>query len=154
ATPMGPFFLLDLLGLDTAGHVARYLHDVYGDRVPLHQGMLARIERGELGAKRRRGFYDHAQSPPRATDPGGARTGAAAPVEEVVDRFQLKALVEACLVLEEGIASAKDIDLGMMAGAGIAPAPLQRADRVGLDTVLAQLERARERWGDHYAPPG
>src|SRR5690606_11058110 len=31
ATPMGPFYLLDLLGLDTAGHVARYLNGIYGD---------------------------------------------------------------------------------------------------------------------------
>jgi enoyl-CoA hydratase/3-hydroxyacyl-CoA dehydrogenase len=72
---------------------------------------------------------------------------------EVVERFQLKALVEACLVLEERIASAKDIDLGMMAGAGIVPPPFARADAEGLDTVLARLERAEEEWGEHYAPP-
>jgi enoyl-CoA hydratase / 3-hydroxyacyl-CoA dehydrogenase len=76
-------------------------------------------------------------------------TGAA----EVVERFRLKALVEACLVLEEGIATAKDIDLGMMAGAGIVPPPFARADAEGLDDVLARLERAEAEWGEHYAPP-
>jgi enoyl-CoA hydratase/3-hydroxyacyl-CoA dehydrogenase len=74
-------------------------------------------------------------------------------VEEVVDRFQLKAFVEACLVLEEGIATTKDIDLGMMAGAGLIPPPFARADQEGLDTVLARLERAQEAWGEHFAPP-
>jgi enoyl-CoA hydratase/3-hydroxyacyl-CoA dehydrogenase len=74
-------------------------------------------------------------------------------VAEVVERFQLKAFVEACLVLEEGIATTKDIDLGMMAGAGIVPPPFARADQLGLDTVLARLERAQEEWGEHYAPP-
>jgi enoyl-CoA hydratase/carnithine racemase len=72
---------------------------------------------------------------------------------EVVDRFVLKAFVEACLVLEEGVATSKDIDLGMMAGAGIIPPPFARADQTGLDEVLARLERAEAEWGEHYAPP-
>jgi enoyl-CoA hydratase / 3-hydroxyacyl-CoA dehydrogenase len=75
-------------------------------------------------------------------------------VEEVVERFHLKALVEACLVLEEGISSMREIDLGMMAGAGIMPPPFARADGIGLDEVLARLERAQAEWGEHYAPPG
>jgi enoyl-CoA hydratase/3-hydroxyacyl-CoA dehydrogenase len=72
---------------------------------------------------------------------------------ELPDRFTLKALVESCLVLEEGVASMREIDLGMMAGAGIIPPPFQRADQLGLDVVLAQLERAAELWGDRFAPP-
>jgi enoyl-CoA hydratase / 3-hydroxyacyl-CoA dehydrogenase len=71
----------------------------------------------------------------------------------LVDRFTLKALVESCLVLEEGVASMKDIDLGMMAGAGIIPPPLARADQVGLDEVVARLERAAAEWGEHFEPP-
>jgi enoyl-CoA hydratase/3-hydroxyacyl-CoA dehydrogenase len=71
----------------------------------------------------------------------------------LVDRFTLKALVESCLVLEEGIASLKDIDLGMMAGAGIIPPPFARADQLGLDEVLAKLEHAQREWGDSFAPP-
>lgn len=54
----------------------------------------------------------------------------------LIDRFRLKALVESCLVLEEGIASVREIELGMMAGAGIVPGPFAEADRAGLDTVL------------------
>jgi enoyl-CoA hydratase / 3-hydroxyacyl-CoA dehydrogenase len=71
----------------------------------------------------------------------------------LVDRFTLKALVESCLVLEEGVASMKDIDLGMMAGAGIIPPPFARADQIGLDEVLARLERACEEWGEGFEPP-
>ncbi len=71
----------------------------------------------------------------------------------VVERFTLKALVEACLVLEEGVASMRDIDLGMMAGAGIIPPPFARADQVGLDEVLAALERASGQWGERFEPP-
>ncbi len=71
----------------------------------------------------------------------------------LVDRFTLKALVESCLVLEEGIAPMKDIDLGMMAGAGIIPPPFARADQIGLDELLAKLEHARDEWGDGFEPP-
>jgi enoyl-CoA hydratase / 3-hydroxyacyl-CoA dehydrogenase len=73
--------------------------------------------------------------------------------ETLVDRFTLKALVESCLVLEEGVAAMKDIDTGMMAGAGIIPPPFARADQVGLDQVLAKLEQAEQEWGEHFEPP-
>src|SRR5207248_9592494 len=73
--------------------------------------------------------------------------------EALVERFGLKALVEACLVLEEGIAGVRDIDLGMMMGTGMVPGPFARADLRGLDDVLAALERAEEEWGDAFEPP-
>jgi enoyl-CoA hydratase/3-hydroxyacyl-CoA dehydrogenase len=71
----------------------------------------------------------------------------------LVERFGLKAIVESCLVVEEGVAGAKDVDLGMMAGAGIMPGPLSRADEQGLDSVLEALERARAEWGEGFEPP-
>jgi enoyl-CoA hydratase / 3-hydroxyacyl-CoA dehydrogenase len=71
----------------------------------------------------------------------------------LVDRMGLKTLVESCLVLEEGVASAKDIEMGMMMGAGILPGPFSRADEAGLDTLLEQLERAQSEWGDAFEPP-
>src|SRR3954447_1364780 len=74
-------------------------------------------------------------------------------LDTIVDRMGLKTLVESCLVLEEGVASAKDIEVGMMMGAGILPGPFARADDQGLDEVLAALERAQSEWGDNYAPP-
>jgi enoyl-CoA hydratase / 3-hydroxyacyl-CoA dehydrogenase len=80
-------------------------------------------------------------------------TGAELDTAALVERFTLKALVESCLVLEEGVASMKDIDLGMMAGAGIIPPPFARADQIGLDEVLARLERACEEWGEGFEPP-
>jgi enoyl-CoA hydratase / 3-hydroxyacyl-CoA dehydrogenase len=71
----------------------------------------------------------------------------------VVERFTLKALVEACLVLEEGVATIKDIETGMMTGAGILPGPFARADEQGLDEVLAALERAEAEWGESFSAP-
>ena len=73
--------------------------------------------------------------------------------EQIAERFQLKALVEACLVLEEGIAGVRDIDLGMMMGTGMVPGPFARADFRGLDDVLAALEKAEDEWGEGFEPP-
>jgi enoyl-CoA hydratase/3-hydroxyacyl-CoA dehydrogenase len=80
-------------------------------------------------------------------------TASAAPLISVVDRMGLKTLVESCLVLEEGVAAAKDIEVGMMMGAGILPGPFARADEAGLDTILEQLESAQQEWGDAFEPP-
>jgi enoyl-CoA hydratase/carnithine racemase len=71
----------------------------------------------------------------------------------LTERFTLKALVESCLVLEEGISSLREIELGMMAGAGIVPGPFARADELGLDELLARLERASAQWGEAFEPP-
>ena len=73
--------------------------------------------------------------------------------EALVERFGLKTLVECCLLLEEGIAGTKDIETGMMMGAGILPGPFTRADERGLDEVLEALERAEQEWGPAFAPP-
>ncbi|MGI8749033.1 MAG: 3-hydroxyacyl-CoA dehydrogenase/enoyl-CoA hydratase family protein [Thermoleophilaceae bacterium] len=75
------------------------------------------------------------------------------PKDTLVQRTSLKTLVEACLVLQEGESSAKDIEIGMMMGAGILPGPFTRADRQGLDTLLESLERARSDWGESFKPP-
>src|SRR6201999_1243220 len=55
--PMGPFFLTDLLGLDTVLHVAEHLREAYGESFYVHQGMQALVEARELGAKTGKGFY-------------------------------------------------------------------------------------------------
>jgi len=57
--PMGPFRVADMSGLDTVVKVARDLREHYGDRFYVHKGMEEMLERGELGAKSGKGFYEH-----------------------------------------------------------------------------------------------
>jgi 3-hydroxyacyl-CoA dehydrogenase len=59
ATPMGPFFLADLLGLDTVLHVAEHLRESYGDRFHVMSKMKELVEAGNLGQKTGKGFYEH-----------------------------------------------------------------------------------------------
>ena len=58
--PMGPFRLADMSGLDTVVKLARDMREAYGDRFYVHRGMEELVERGELGAKSGKGFYEHA----------------------------------------------------------------------------------------------
>ena len=58
--PMGPFRVADMSGLDTVVKVARDMQEAYGDRFYVHRGMEELVERGDLGAKSGRGFYEHA----------------------------------------------------------------------------------------------
>jgi enoyl-CoA hydratase / 3-hydroxyacyl-CoA dehydrogenase len=66
--------------------------------------------------------------------------------DTVDERAELKAFVEACLILEEGIAGVRDIDLAT--GRVFA-----KADARGLDDLLEALLRAESRWGEHFEPP-
>jgi len=59
AAPMGPFFLSDLLGLDTVVHVAEHLQDSYGDRFFVSPKMQDLVSAGDLGQKTGKGFYEH-----------------------------------------------------------------------------------------------
>jgi enoyl-CoA hydratase/3-hydroxyacyl-CoA dehydrogenase len=150
--PMGPYFLINLLGLDTVYHVAEHLHESYGDRFFVPKGMGRLVEEGKLGAKTGGdGFYDSEGNPNIEGD-------AEPDIDELVELLTLKTFVEACLVLEEGVATHRDIDFGMMAGAGLDPRrgllpPFMKADTEGLDTILERLESAEEKHGERFAPP-
>jgi enoyl-CoA hydratase / 3-hydroxyacyl-CoA dehydrogenase len=151
--PIGPYRLVDLLGLDTVLHVAEHLRESYGEeRFYVPKGMKKLVSEGRLGAKAGgEGFYD--------PDGNAQLEGEAEPdIAELVELLSLKTLIEACLVLEEDVASHRDIDFGLMAGAGLDPRrgllpPFMRADSEGLDAVLERLDAAQERHGERFAAP-
>ena len=149
--PMGPFMLTDMLGLDTTLHVAEHLQKAYGERFYVHKGMQKLVKEGKLGAKSGgEGFYKDGEP----NIEGDADPNA----EELADLFMLKGLIESCLLLEEEVASVREIDLGLMAGAGLDPRrglfpPFWKADMEGLDTILEKLERYEESHGERFAAP-
>ena len=151
--PVGPYHLVNLLGLDTVLHVAEHLAESYGpERFHVPAGMQRLVADGKLGAKTGGdGFY--------APDGSANLPGEGVPdIPTLVEQLTLKTFVEACLVLEEGVATHRDIDFGMMAGAGLDPRrgllpPFMGADVAGLDVMLERLEAAAERHGERFAPP-
>jgi 3-hydroxybutyryl-CoA dehydrogenase len=66
----------------------------------------------------------------------------------IVNRILMPMINEAVFALEEGVASAEDIDLAMVTGANHPVGPLALADRIGLDTVLAICEVLHQDLGD------
>jgi enoyl-CoA hydratase/3-hydroxyacyl-CoA dehydrogenase len=151
--PVGPYYLGNLLGLDTILHVAEHLVQSYGEeRFYVPKSMQKLVADGKLGAKTGGdGFYDPQGD---ANVPGDAEPD----IPELVELLSLKTLIEACLGLAVGVATHRDIDFGMMAGAGLDPRrgllpPFMRADSEGLDVLLERLEVARERHGERFAAP-
>jgi 3-hydroxybutyryl-CoA dehydrogenase len=66
----------------------------------------------------------------------------------IVNRILIPLLNEACFALQEGIGTAKDIDEGVKLGLNHPMGPLELADLIGLDTVLAIAEVLHRDLGD------
>src|SRR4051812_29188285 len=144
--PMGPFFLVDLLGLDTVLHVAEHLNESYGESFYVHRGMQRLVADGKLGAKSGGdGFYK--DGVPQIEGDGDPDA------QELAELFTMKLMGEACLVLEGGVSPPRWAALGLRAGAGLdtrrgLSPPLMKADVTGLDVVLEQLEKLESKHGE------
>lgn len=160
--PVGPFALLDAVGLDIALDVARILHRSYGPRMAPAPLLEAFVTSGRIGIKSGRGFYDYGageegdvdQHLGRLREQVWQRTGRS---QMTWSRLRpLLAMVnEAVIALQEGVASARDIDLAMVTGTGFPSdkgGPLHLADQLGLDHVLQELDELQERVGIRFWP--
>jgi 3-hydroxyacyl-CoA dehydrogenase len=160
--PIGPLALLDTVGLDISFEVARILYRNYGPRMTPAPLLEAMLKTGRLGVKSGHGFYDYVSG-----EEGGRDQGMEQLLNEVrsrgergVTRWSRPRLLlamtnEAVMALQEGVASAADIDLAMMAGIGYPKekeGPLHFADRLGIDQVLHELEDFAETLGPRFWP--
>ncbi|HWI22609.1 MAG TPA: enoyl-CoA hydratase-related protein [Baekduia sp.] len=149
--PIGPYALNDLLGLDVALHVAQEMQAAWGERFLVPRDMAALVKAGHLGNKTGGGYFDGEGKPAVAGD-------RSPDLDTLGELLVLKTFVEAAYVMQDGIATHRDIDLAMISGAGhdlrkgLMP-PFMRADADGLDDVLARLERASADHGDRFEPP-
>jgi len=159
--PMGPFTLMDMLGIDVCGDVGQYLYSEYGERMSPAPLFLKLIEAGRMGEKSGAGFYDH---------PGGESDAVHGMIEELqasgevptgtpfsVERLMYPLINEAALCVQEHIASVTDIDMSMVAGTGMTyggerVGPLVVADKIGLDVVVEKLEELQQELGPRFRP--
>lgn len=153
--PMGPFTLLDFMGIDVSAHAAEYMASQYGERFAAPKILRMLVDAGRLGEKSGAGFYgygDESDEPVKQMIAQIQKEGGPAG-EFSVERLVFPMINEAALIAEEEIATIPDIDMAMIAGTGISyhgerMGPLAIADEYGLDAVLAGLERmAQEPWG-------
>lgn len=160
--PVGPFTLLDTVGLDIALEVARILHRSYGPRMAPAPLLEALVKAGRIGIKASRGFYDYVSPEEKGCDRSledvmqHVREQSRHPSMRWTRSRPLLAMVnEAVIALQEGVASARDIDLAMVAGTGFPNekgGPLHFSDQLGIDHVLQELEEFREGLGVRFWP--
>lgn len=158
--PMGPLTLLDEVGLDVAGHVARVLYTAFGDRLN-PPDLLKKVDEAKLvGKKGGAGIYAYAEGKRAGINPTVASWITAQAVKkqrgEIQDRLALAMVNEAARVLESGIvADPRTLDLAMIFGTGFPPflgGPLRYADSLGIKVVHQKLEMLSRVAGENYAP--
>ena len=165
--PMGPFRLLDLVGIDVNLAVARSLFEAFDDSSRFRPSpvQLAMVEAGRLGRKSGGGFYRYdaegtllGPEPPAGLEGAGGRHGAGPGARlddrSIVERVNLAIVNEAYRAVEERVAAPGDIDLAMKLGANHPLGPFERAGQMGLRSVVEGLRRLHaetaELSGDQY----
>jgi 3-hydroxybutyryl-CoA dehydrogenase len=147
---MGPFELMDLVGVDTGLEISKSFYEQsFGEPRWRPSPIAARyVAAGRYGRKTGRGYYDYSSDPYRAPDPdpdppedAGAADAKVAPAAGgVLERIVCQVINECAFALGEGVGSAQDIDTGMVLGLNYPRGPLVWADELGLDRVLAVLD--------------
>jgi 3-hydroxyacyl-CoA dehydrogenase/enoyl-CoA hydratase/3-hydroxybutyryl-CoA epimerase len=160
--PMGPFTLMDEVGIDVAVHVAHIIGGAFSDRLT-HPEWLDRLsEDGRLGAKVGKGIYRYENGERKGVDAavydaiGRKPSGAAADPDLVADRLALPMVNEAARCLDEGVvADAGALDLAMIMGTGFPPfrgGLLRWADGRGLAALGETMERLATQVAPRFAP--
>ena len=156
--PMGPFTLMDFLGLDVCYDVGEYLYSQYGERMKGAVLFEKLFKAGRYGEKVGAGFYGYGDNTDEAVKAMVAETsGGQQQTEFTPDRLMYALINEAAYAVQENIADVRDIDMAMIAGSGMAVAgermgPLALADKLGLDVVVAGLEDLEKKLGLRFHP--
>nr|MDQ3642627.1 3-hydroxyacyl-CoA dehydrogenase family protein [Actinomycetota bacterium] len=142
--PMGPFRLMDLVGIDVNLAVARALYEAF-DHAPRFRPSLLQEElvaAGTLGRKTGRGFYHYA-SEGSDSDRSGAKRASEGRLsdDDIVRRIELAIINEAYHAVGDGVCSPEDADIALKLGAAHPYGPFERAGILGLRSVVEGLER-------------
>lgn len=73
--PMGPFEMVDLVGLDTRLHILEYLHKTLGEKYRPSPLLVQYVKAGRLGRKAGRGVYEYPEQKPAEEEPPVAKAG-------------------------------------------------------------------------------
>jgi 3-hydroxyacyl-CoA dehydrogenase/enoyl-CoA hydratase/3-hydroxybutyryl-CoA epimerase/enoyl-CoA isomerase len=169
--PMGPAYLLDVVGLDTAYHADAVMAQAFPDRMKagFKTAIEAMYEAKRFGQKNGVGFYryvpDKKGPPKKEEDPAVAALLAsitekspqatAISDEEIVERMMLPMILECSRCLEEQVVSSPvEVDLGLVYGLGFPPfrgGALRYADSIGLGN-LCKIAEKYAKLGKAYQP--
>jgi 3-hydroxybutyryl-CoA dehydrogenase len=165
---MGPFELIDLIGLDVNLSVARSFYSQGGESERWRPSEIQErmVGEGLRGRKNGRGFYTYdGKAPHREEDP---ELGIMAPTldpaalekidpaaVEIVPRMVAQIANEMTFALEERVGSPDDMNTAMRLGFNWPLGPVEFAELIGVERAVDLLERLQETNGDAYRPaPG
>jgi 3-hydroxybutyryl-CoA dehydrogenase len=159
---MGPFELIDLIGLDVNLSVARSFYAQGGEPErwrpsPIQERL---VDEGRLGRKSGRGFYEYGEGSSREPDP---ELGVAAPTldpaklakidpaaPEILPRLVAQIANEAAFALEEKVGSPADMDTAMRLGFNWPLGPLELTGLIGAGRAVSLLEDLERSHGEAY----
>ena len=158
--PMGPAYLLDVVGMDTGKHAAEVMAEGFPDRMANEDDTIidALYNAERFGQKNGKGFYryetDRKGKPQKLDDPSvaeiiasvqkGEQSAKEVSAEDAVDRLMVPLCIEAARCLEDDIvSSAAEADMGLVYGLGF-PAfrggALHHVDKLGLAAFCTRAD--------------
>ena len=167
--PMGPAYLMDVVGMDTAVHAAAVMAEGFPERMKagFRSATEALVAAGRFGQKNGLGYYSYAPDrkgkPKKSVDPKACEIIAAVcgerrefTPEEIVARCMVPMVNEVARCLEEGIvASPQEADMALIYGIGFPPfrgGACRYVDQAGAAAFVAQAEKLAT-LGPAYAVP-
>lgn len=167
--PMGPAYLLDVVGIDTAHHAQAVMAEGFPDRMAneARTSLDVMFQEDRYGQKNGRGYYvyelDKKGKPKKVVDESvfelisGVQSEAKdVSDEEIIERMMLPMIFETARCLEENIvATPNEADMGLILGIGFPPfrgGALKYADRLGLANVVETAKKYAD-LGALYTPP-
>lgn len=171
--PVGPFKLMDEVGIDVSAHIAHGLGEFFSERGIAAPPVLdSFLTSGFSGRKSGIGFYDYSPgylgklkvpgfNPPRPENSGIYKLVGSGGRDKIDPSEMQKRLVylmvnEAALCLQEGIISGpEEGDIGAVFGIGFPPfrgGPFRYLDAAGISRVVSDMESYAARLGPRFEP--
>ncbi|WP_275289049.1 fatty acid oxidation complex subunit alpha FadB [Halomonas elongata] len=175
--PMGPAYLLDVVGMDTAVHAGEVMAEGFPERMGSLGGaggegqdksaIQVMFDNDRLGQKNAKGFYayeeDRKGKPQKVSDEaaielvkGVAGSGREFSDDDIIARMMTPLCLETVRCLEDGIVGTPaEADMALIYGIGFPPfrgGALRYIDAMGLEAFVAQADELAAELGALYAP--
>ncbi|MGO1295907.1 MAG: fatty acid oxidation complex subunit alpha FadB [Vibrio sp.] len=168
--PMGPAYILDVVGLDTAYHAQQVMNQGYPERFHAieHDILTLLYQEKLLGQKTQAGFYcyskDRKGNTQKSPNPDAITLIESIPKpdlsitdDEIIERMMIPMLNEVLLCLEEQIvATPQEADMALVYGLGFPPfhgGPCQYLATLGLTNYSQQLDKYHHLGALYHSPP-